>query len=100
MNPPIAFTYDADTHCPPCALRRFGHDTDEGGSLRPWPPESARDGEGNTIGAIAPWDEWCSPERDTWTRDPVALTESAHCTLLCGTCHATIEDHVHTRSAA
>lgn len=49
---PIAYTYEAAYHCPDCTEARFGVD-DSG-----FPPEDARDGEGNPIGAVAPWDEW------------------------------------------
>ena len=49
---PIAYTYEAAYHCPSCAFRRFGRD------VHGFVPEDARDGEGNPIGAVAPWDEW------------------------------------------
>jgi len=55
---PIAYTYDADTHCPDCAFKRFGRD-DNG-----FVPESATDNEGNGVGAYAPWDEWWDPSQD------------------------------------
>jgi hypothetical protein len=63
---PIAYTYMADVHCPQCAGRAFG--VDEHGTI----PETARDGEGNPIGAVAPWDE-------------VSDTEESSA-LHCGTC--------------
>lgn len=80
MSKPIAFTYDADTHCPPCATARFGADPAYGG-----PPEDARDAEGNGVGAIWPWDEWHEP------------VESGRVTLTCGTCREVIAhcDHGH-----
>jgi hypothetical protein len=65
---PIAYTYEADTHCPACAIARFG--TEDG---RPWPPEDAEDREGNPVGAVFPWDD----EPDG---------------LYCGTCHGTIAE--------
>lgn len=49
---PIAYTYEASHHCPACAAARFGV-TEKG-----WIPEEATDSEGNSVGAIAPWDEW------------------------------------------
>ena len=49
---PIAYTYEADYHCPDCAFKRFGQD--EAGFV----PADARDGEGNHVGAVAPWDAW------------------------------------------
>ena len=52
MHDPIAYTYEADTHCPGCAFKRFGRD--ENGFV----PENAEDSEGNGVGVIAPWDEW------------------------------------------
>lgn len=54
MSDPIAYTYDADTHCPSCAFSKFGRD-----SLG-FVPANATDREGNGIGAVAPWElgEW------------------------------------------
>jgi hypothetical protein len=49
---PIAYTYEADYHCPYCTKKRFG--VDEHG----YPPETSKDSEGNQLGALAPWDEW------------------------------------------
>jgi len=71
---PIAYTYEADAHCPACAIARFG--ADELGFV----PESARDRNGNPIGAIFPWTEWYdynSPEPET---------------LACGTCGGIIDE--------
>lgn len=65
---PIAYTYEADVHCPPCALRRFGPDADH----PQWVDSHAEDREGNEPGAIAPWD-----------------TDPDH-SLVCGTCGAVI----------
>lgn len=48
MYDPIAYTYEADVHCPMCAYARFGAALDNADTT---------DSEGNTIGAIAPWDE-------------------------------------------
>lgn len=58
---PIAYIYEAGHHCPACAFKRFGRD--EHGTV----PEDALDGEGNTVGALAPWDEWMQfdGERET-----------------------------------
>jgi hypothetical protein len=41
---PIAYTYEADVHCPSCTFKRF-------------PNGEGTDREGNQVGAIAPWDE-------------------------------------------
>ena len=70
---PIAYTYDADLHCVDCATARFGV-----AKGHPWLPESARDSEGNEIGAVAPWDEW-------WNADGECET------LTCGDCHGTLD---------
>jgi hypothetical protein len=43
---PIAYTYEADTHCPKCARERFGDDCE------------GTDNEGNPVGAIWSWSEW------------------------------------------
>lgn len=71
---PIAYTYEADYHCPQCAFERFGQD--EYGSV----PESAEDGEGNPIGAIAPWDEWWEAQ------------ESGRQVLACSDCGAELAE--------
>jgi len=80
MRSPIAYTYEADTHCPPCAVARFGMDPGYP-CPEPEPHDSARDSEGNPIGAVAPWDEWCEP------------SEPGPHVLTCGTCGGTIEEH-------
>lgn len=49
---PVAYTYDADYHCPACAISRFGSD-DHGHVI-----EDATDSESNPVGVVAPWDEW------------------------------------------
>lgn len=49
---PIAYTYEADHHCPACAFAKFGRDG------HGFVPADAVDGEGNPVGAVAPWDEW------------------------------------------
>lgn len=53
---PIAYTYEAATHCPTCTELRFG--VDENRNV----PEDATDGEGNGVGVIAPWDTSDWPE--------------------------------------
>jgi len=70
---PIAYTFEADTHCPGCTAKRFG--TDAEGFI----PEDARDNEGNPVGAIAPWDEWHEPG------------EELPQVLACSTCGGEIE---------
>lgn len=70
---PIAYTYEADWHCPECAIARFGED--EHGFV----PENAEDNEGNSIGAVSPWDEW-------WNLD-------GECEALsCSDCHAILDN--------
>lgn len=66
---PIGYTYDADVHCPSCAIARFGQEPG-----RPWVVEVAHDSEGNMVGVIAPWDE--TSESGEW----------------CGTCGAVIAE--------
>jgi len=70
---PIAYTYEADCHCPDCAFARFGQD--EHGFI----PEDATDDEGNSVGVVAPWSEW-------WNLDDECEV------LACGTCHAIIDN--------
>lgn len=76
---PIAYTYDADTHCPPCAVARLGQEPGHS-----WPRDDARDAEGNPVSAIFPWDEWHEVEdaRGTYT-------------LVCGTCNAVLDSCEH-----
>jgi hypothetical protein len=71
---PIAYTYEADYHCPGCAYERFG--ADEDGWIA---AHDERDGEGNPVGVVAPWDEWWEPSED----GPQVLT--------CGTCGGEID---------
>jgi len=85
---PIAYTYEADTHCPDCTETRFGRcncgfiactgdGPDCGYPNRPngWHPT---DSEGNEPGVIAPWDEWTHGERGAET-------------FVCGTCSTEID---------
>lgn len=72
---PIAYTYEADHHCPSCAFKRFGRD--ERGDIA---GESSIDGEGNPIGVVAPWDEWQQFDGEKET-------------LACGTCGVVIETY-------
>lgn len=71
---PVAFTYEADTHCPSCTEQRFGR------GPRGFIAGDATDSEGNPVGVIAPWDEWfdagCGAQ-----------------TLACGTCGAVIAEY-------
>lgn len=53
---PIAYVYEADHHCPDCTYARFGADDD--GWIAMKDGEPCVDGEGNPVGALAPWDEW------------------------------------------
>jgi len=70
---PIAYTYEADHHCPGCAEERFGR------SERGFIGEGSTDNEGNEVGIVMPWDEWYEPSDD----EPQTLT--------CGTCHREID---------
>lgn len=71
-NAPIAYTYEADYHCPSCTEARFGRD--EWG----WIGGDAEDDEGNPVGAVAPWDEWWEP------------SETGPQSLVCGTCREVV----------
>ncbi len=54
---PVAYGYEAATHCPDCTGKRFAQRDDLG-----FVPESVKDNEGNGIGAIFPWDTSDWPE--------------------------------------
>lgn len=71
---PIAYAYEADYHCPDCAIKRFG-ESERG----PWPVETAEDNEGNPVGAVFPWDEWWEPD----------INEAQ--TLVCSDCGAWLD---------
>lgn len=70
MSSPLAYTYEADYHCPICALRRFGKDED--GDI------TGVDEEGNPVGVLSPWGEW-----QQFTGEDE--------TLACGTCGEVID---------
>lgn len=57
MHDPIAYTYEADYHCPRCAESRFGSDSHGWIAVTP-DGDAALDNEGNPVGVLAPWDEW------------------------------------------
>jgi hypothetical protein len=71
---PIAYTFDADYHCPGCTYKAFGAcDGTCNAAFCSWVACSAdkhddykspRDSEGNEIGAVAPWEEWWDPGFD------------------------------------
>lgn len=75
MHSPIAYTYDADTHCPDCAETRFGICAAHSQTAC-----CVADSEGNEPGAIFNWDT------GDWDNRP------ARNVLACGTCHDTIEE--------
>lgn len=74
---PIAYTYEADYHCPACTEQRFGR------SARGFIAEESHDNEGNPVGAVFPWDEWCES------------SELGRQVLSCGTCHGEIDSCEH-----
>lgn len=71
---PVAYTYDADYHCPACAISRFGSD-DHGHVI-----EDATDSESNPVGVVAPWDEWHQGTGECET-------------LACSDCHAILDEY-------
>ena len=84
MRDPIAYTYDADTHCPRCTVARYGTGRATFGGPAYLPDVRwARDSEGNPVGAIAPWDEGHEADVDGWQ------------TLVCGTCADVIDTCYH-----
>jgi hypothetical protein len=72
---PIAYTYEADYHCPGCAVARFGADVNgyAAGDVDRW--------EGNPVGAVFPWDEW------------LPCDDAGAQTLACGTCGAVLDEY-------
>lgn len=57
---PIAYTYEAAHHCPACTEARFGRAADGYIAGQDEDGNYPEDGEGNPVGAIAPWEEWQS----------------------------------------
>ena len=68
QHSPIAYTYEADYHCPDCTTKRFGEECE------------GTDNEGNSVGAVFSWDEW-------WQLDE----EREH--LVCGDCGNVLAIH-------
>ena len=64
---PVAYTYEADHHCPACAEARFG------------PGVEGIDNEGNAVGAVFPW------HVSDMIHDHVSTGVEWH-GLTCGTC--------------
>ena len=60
---PVAYTYEADHHCPACAVARFG------------PGVEGIDSEGNAVGAVLSWQ----------VSDMIHDAEEWH-GVACGTC--------------
>lgn len=65
---PIAYTYEADYHCPDCTAARFGAEC------------QGTDSEGNEIHAVFPWDEWW--DTSDWASE----------TLICSDCGAEMDE--------
>jgi hypothetical protein len=76
---PIAYTYEADHHCPDCTYKRFGADSDGWIAMQD-NGESCVDGEGNPVGALLPWDEWQTFDGENET-------------LGCADCHRVIDTY-------
>lgn len=82
LRDPIAYTYEADVHCPGCTIARFGRCPDGWvGCPTCAHPSDGLDSEGNPVGVVAPWDEWCEP------------SEHGRHVLVCGTCGDEIDSH-------
>ena len=75
MTTVIAYTYEADYHCPDCGYARFGFKVVIG---------TAFDREGNNPAPVFSTDEWCNYEGGF-----------QHCDLACGTCHQFLKSHDH-----
>ena len=90
----MAYTYEADYHCPSCTRTRFhwtnkayGYDM---GLLDSWGiPDSATDREGNLIHPVFNTDEW--QELSDWY-----VEENPTQRLICGDCFVTIDEYTAT----
>ena len=64
----IAYTYEADYHCPTCTHKRFPE------------PDSALDNEGNRVRRVNHYYEWMELDKSFCMENPVQK-------LICGDCH-------------
>ncbi len=76
---PIAYTYEADYHCPSCAELRFGR------SVAGFIGEDQHDSGGNPVGVVSPWDNLAAEYA-------LDLGDSAY-TVRCGTCNAIVDEY-------
>lgn len=67
-----AYTYEADYHCPDCAERRFGRDSED--------EITGTDAKGNPVRPVFDIDEWYEPE--------AGFPQG----MVCGTCTALITE--------
>lgn len=77
---PIAYTYEADVHCPDCARQRFPASYTSESDLHGVKID-ATDNEGNPIHAVMPYDELPTDLRDE---------DGGQRTYNCGDCHEVI----------
>lgn len=73
----IAYTYDADYHCPACAEERFR------GITHGLEPSDFQDSEGNPPHPLFDTDEWFAND---------IYEGNSKATLYCGDCHEIIEE--------
>lgn len=90
----IAYTYEADFHCPSCAEKRFGHGEKAGRAAlnlplaavefdEHWIPLRQEDDEGNEVRPVFSTDELpCDLPAEAGGYSPV----------VCGDCHAVIKE--------
>ena len=66
----LCYTYEADYHCTPCAIKRFG---EQPGSpiLHPWIADDSIDSDGNTPAPVFGDSEW-------WNREE-SMPQNLHC---------------------
>ena len=94
---PIAYTYEADTHCIPCTVKRFAY-FDHTGNV--WAGGSLvkvdwygvyldqQDNEGNLVHPVFSTDEWQEFDKSFLADNPTQY-------LACGDCHEIIEEYTH-----
>ena len=94
---PIAYTYEADTHCISCTRRRF---SDEPGASMKFTKDTDSNGiwcdlgsptlddEGNEIRALYCWEEWQEFDEGFLAENPTQY-------LTCGSCIEVIEEYTH-----
>jgi len=98
----IAYTYEADTHCIGCTIKRFsdtgkvyGNENDIATFKSATDENGIRfeieDSEGNFVQPVFSIDEWMELDAEHMEENPIQY-------LACGTCHGIIDTYEHIKN--